>query len=263
MMKVGYRYALPVLWCSCLCAQSLQIISPNNGSSFAPGDPINIIVNVQGTFASVAVVGQDIGTSLMVTSPPYAFSLIAPNQTSGAKTLTAVGFTGPGAALFSPPVMVEIESKASLVSLTVNVTTLKFQYLGQQIPLAVTGKFSDGSVADVSKSSKTSYMSGNTAVSSNSADGVAIAVGPGNTSLTIVYGTVSKILPVSVPNSLKGDLDGNGVVDQNDLNVILAAVNTTANKPVDARDLNKDGLINALDARILVTLCTRPGCATH
>jgi hypothetical protein len=52
-------------------------------------------------------------------------------------------------------------------------------------------------------------------------------------------------------------------VDQNDLNIITLALNTPATKPFDARDLNGDGVINALDARILVTLCTRAGCATH
>lgn len=59
-----------------------------------------------------------------------------------------------------------------------------------------------------------------------------------------------------------GDIDLDGDVDRDDLNLILAARNTPAG-PNDPRDLNRDGIINALDARQLVTLCTRPRCATQ
>jgi len=52
-----------------------------------------------------------------------------------------------------------------------------------------------------------------------------------------------------------------GDVDRDDLNIILAARNTPASGPDDPRDLDGDGMITALDARKLVTLCTRPRCA--
>jgi len=60
-----------------------------------------------------------------------------------------------------------------------------------------------------------------------------------------------------------GDIDVDGDVDSDDLNLILAARNTLANGPNDLRDLNGDGKIDALDSRKLVTLCTRPRCATR
>ena len=73
------------------------------------------------------------------------------------------------------------------------------------------------------------------------------------------HGFVAKqILPL-------GDLDGDGDVDQDDLNILLRDRNKSVSQSAcGARcDLNGDGVIDALDARILVTLCTRPRCATH
>jgi len=64
---------------------------------------------------------------------------------------------------------------------------------------------------------------------------------------------------------LTGDLDGDGDVDRNDLNILLL----DRNKPVSqsacgsACDLDGDGIITGLDARKLVLLCTRPRCATE
>ncbi len=57
-----------------------------------------------------------------------------------------------------------------------------------------------------------------------------------------------------------GDLDSDGDVDKNDLNILL----TYRNKPASAcpaADLDGDGMITVLDARKLVLLCTRPSCA--
>jgi len=68
--------------------------------------------------------------------------------------------------------------------------------------------------------------------------------------------------PVAITVPKLGDVDGDGDVDNNDLNLILAARNTPASTVNDLRDLNGEGKIDALDSRILVTKCTRPRCAT-
>jgi hypothetical protein len=60
-----------------------------------------------------------------------------------------------------------------------------------------------------------------------------------------------------------GDLDNDGDVDRDDLNILLAARNTAATGPSDARDVDHDGRITVLDARKLMLLCTRPSCATR
>ena len=53
-----------------------------------------------------------------------------------------------------------------------------------------------------------------------------------------------------------GDIDGDGDVDMDDFEIVMAARNTPADGPDDPRDLDGDGMITVLDARILVTLFT-------
>ena len=71
------------------------------------------------------------------------------------------------------------------------------------------------------------------------------------------------LLDVSVPNSQRGDVDGDNDVDTDDLAIIQSRLNTSAVSAGDACDLNRDGRIDALDTRILATLCTRARCATR
>ncbi|AZZ94120.1 hypothetical protein EUZ85_26735 [Hahella sp. KA22] len=62
---------------------------------------------------------------------------------------------------------------------------------------------------------------------------------------------------------VKGDIDGDGDVDRDDLDAVVSARNTPATGSDDPRDLDGDGMITSLDARQLRLLCTRPYCATH
>jgi hypothetical protein len=59
------------------------------------------------------------------------------------------------------------------------------------------------------------------------------------------------------------DVNGDGEIDVRDIDLITAVLNTPAAGPTDPRDANKDGVINALDARICVTKCTNAGCAIN
>ena len=60
------------------------------------------------------------------------------------------------------------------------------------------------------------------------------------------------------------DLDGDGLIDANDVALLVAARNTPASGPGDPRDLDDDGTLTLLDARILASACSiTPGlCKT-
>jgi hypothetical protein len=56
------------------------------------------------------------------------------------------------------------------------------------------------------------------------------------------------------------DLNKDGVIDQKDVNLMTARLNTQA-LPNDPMDMNQDGMITRADVQLLKTKCTYPNCA--
>jgi len=77
---------------------------------------------------------------------------------------------------------------------------------------------------------------------------------------------LAKNIPISdiptEPYVITVDLDNDNDIDQDDLNILLTYRNQPASECPEC-DLDGDGIITVLDARKLVLLCTRPGCATE
>jgi hypothetical protein len=243
----------------------LQITAPASGTVVYPGQTITVIVASSPGIAltGVGVVGDSpIGFSQLLTAPPFHFQVaIPPSITFGTYKLTAIGATPAtpaGQPLQSSPISIDVEPALRPTRVSVEPTRLTFRFTGDQLPLLVTGTFADGSTTDMTQSSMTSYGTTNPEVAIVSTTGIVTATGPGTGNI-VVNGTVT--IPVVVPSAARGDLNGDGKVNLDDLNILEEALNTPAIKPADARDLNRDGVINALDARVLITLCTKPGCA--
>jgi len=119
-------------------------------------------------------------------------------------------------------------------------------------------------------------LNGSSAVGNDFVDSGPIPIGgfTGEHKLTIaLYGVgqpnaefeIQNFTVTSTSVTIPGDIDADGDVDRDDLMILLQ----DRNKQVEdstcgvACDLNEDNRISALDARKLVTLCTRFRCATQ
>jgi hypothetical protein len=249
-------------------AHTIQSVSPLPGSVFLSGQQFNVTVTVTpGAFTSVGVIARNLGESSILSRPPYVFSFVAPSGgMMGPLTLTALGLisTTPPNVVSSQEVVVSVEEAiTNIVNLHVGPPAMWLTFIGQQMPLIVSGTYVDGGAAELTQSPNVRYTSGNSSIAQVSSVGLVTAIGPGNTEVTVSYGGKTASIAISVSHSIRGDINADGKVDTDDLNILDSFLNTPVTGPNDARDLNHDGVINALDARILTTLCTYPRCATR
>jgi hypothetical protein len=75
---------------------------------------------------------------------------------------------------------------------------MTLHFIGQQLPLLVTGTFSDGSTADVTESRNTTYLSNNTAVTTVDTHGLVTSISRGATDVIVHNGTQSADVRVAV-----------------------------------------------------------------
>ncbi len=67
--------------------------------------------------------------------------------------------------------------------------------------------------------------------------------------------------PVTRPIPFPGDLNGDRLVNRTDLSILVDGIGKPPSGPNDPRDLDYDGAITVLDARMLSLLCSKPYCA--
>lgn len=245
----------------------VAITEPSNGTVVYPGNIMTVKVQ-----ASVVVGGILLGGDLLRFFPnfknvkataPYDFQMAIPqNLPTGAYTLTAFGRTAAGAMIQSSPVKILIETTEHPSSLKVEPSSILLSFRGEEIPVDIYGQRSDGTYINYNLSTRLLCQSTAPSVVQVKPPCIAIAVSPGSGSLTVQRGAASSSVRVQV-NALavRGDFDTDGDVDNDDVSQLTLWRNQPSAPTGDDRDLNSDGKIDALDVRVLTTMCTRPRCA--
>jgi hypothetical protein len=270
--EVNTRTALTSLILPYLClfanAQGMPqraviITAPSKGAIVHPGEVIDVVVTSDNasSLKYVGVTGnRPFASGSSSSGPPFHIGLTIPSKYIGAGPykLSALGQTASGAPVDSEIVIVDVERTDKPTKLIVWPPKLMLQFPGDQVHLKVTGVFTDGSSIDMTRSSEVVYHSENGSIVAVDTQGQVTGLSSGRSTIFVECGTITAQIPVNLPSLTTGDLNGDGVIDQDDLNILLGAQNTLAVSANDARDLNHDGKIDALDARILVTLFTNP-----
>lgn len=182
---------------------TLQITSPADGTLVSPGQTITFTVSASGVFTQVALIGEDpIGFSEALSAPPYEFTLAIPSDIRPDRyAVTAAGAYAPGQSVTSLPILLVVEPATNPQSVRTEPATLWNLSVGGKAPLRVIAKFDNGSTADVTLSTRTTYSSSDAAVATVDSRGMVTAVGPGAAKILVNENLgvpVSVLPPVAV-----------------------------------------------------------------
>jgi hypothetical protein len=241
---------------SSLFGQQLTITSPAPGTVYSSGQTINVAVSVtNGQVFAVQVGVEDLAFSPYQSQSPYLFSLTVPSGIIGPKSLFAVALIGDETVLLSPGISVDIEPSSQPSGISFQQGLVTFGYEGQQRTVGVSAVFADGSTLDISRSSQLKFSSDSPGVVSVDPSGLMTANGSGNANVTVSYGNLSSTIKAIGSTGVKGDMNGDGVVNSDDLFLLEAMLGATPTGPNDVRDMNGDGKIDDLDVQVLLTFC--------
>ncbi len=185
---------------SALCAQTLRITSPADGTVVKPGETLAVTVAATGAaFRIVVLVGYDpIGTMEPLMAPPYKFSVPIPSTISPRRySLTAIGSIRPDENVTSDPISIDVERPDPPVSITVEPSFLRLEVGGRGY-LRLIATYADTSEADIGQSTLTKCTSDSPDVATSTDDGRVLAIGPGSAKITVENGGKTTMVPVAV-----------------------------------------------------------------
>ena len=192
--------------------EPLRILSPASGLVVRPGQTVTITVSADSAVQKLVLTGQhplgmarlaSNGAAGMVAQGqapghPLQFLLTIPTTIQpGPYRVSAVGNSA-GATVRSQALVLDVERPDQPTRIWTEPSIIQFTYVGDQIPLRVLAAFADGSRAELTRSSKTTFASSDPRVASITADGMVTAVQAGKTSILIRTPSADYSVPVRV-----------------------------------------------------------------
>lgn len=242
------------------------VTSPVAGQTVYAGSTVQLILSPA---AGLTVTGIQVWSPIgsYVQHSGTAMTLTIPNDTLGPVTLRILGETSDGSG-GSVERTIQVATTQTLSEVIVSPVVVSLAALGtgsglDRTQLTITGRYADGVLRDISHLPELQMQSDTPSVATVNSTGLITAVAPGQASISATVGLIIGSARVNVNISeLRSDLDGDGDVDQDDLNILAKGLNLPITGPGDPRDLNADGVINNLDSQALSSLCSRAACAT-
>jgi hypothetical protein len=197
------RFAMLMLLGACSRAQSvLTITSPATKVIVHPGETVAVDLSVSGPPLTVAtIVPQDpIKPVAVLTAPPYRFSITIPARIRpGLYSLTAEGVSATSPILSADRIFIDVEPPDSPQKITTNFRSSELS-VGMWSEIQVSGSYPDGSVLDLSRSTRTQYASQSPDVATVTNEGLVTGIAPGSTHV-LVNGILS--VPVTVVPAIR------------------------------------------------------------
>jgi len=192
--------------------------------------------------------------------------VVGSNLSSGDYTIFAVVQQPGASSILSAPIVISIAAKP-VVGIRVSPSVLDLRFVGDGERISVIGIDSVGREASLSEGDRKRLrfsVSDATVAAVDTSGGVtALSNGLGWVYVKFDEMSASARLMVDVPKfAVRGDFTRDGVVSLVDVEFLRRSLGSSAVGKGDARDLNGDGKVDALDLRILATLCTYPRCAS-
>jgi Bacterial Ig-like domain (group 2) len=193
----------------------LRILSPASGLVVRPGQTVTISVSANSSVQKLVLTGQNpLGMAHPVSGGaaglvaqgqgeghPLQFSLTIPTVIQpGTYHVTAVGRTA-GDTVESNTLALDVERPDAPTRIWAEPSVIQFTRVGDQIPLRVLGTFPDGSQLELTRSSRTTFVSSDPRIASITATGMVTAVKEGRTSILVRTPSADYSIPVRVQES--------------------------------------------------------------
>lgn len=163
----------------------LQITSPIEGTVVRPGQAITVTLAADPSLQDTGVFGDTPFSFGQSTPSPLQFTIsVASDAMPGVYPIAAMGLAS-GVDVHADPVRVDVERLDAPQFVTAELAILEFSGVGDDAPIITYGLFNDGNRINISRSTKTIYLSNDPTVATVSNAGLVTAVAPGETTIAV------------------------------------------------------------------------------